>query len=214
MLDTGLMSAHPLLRASIDTTDSAINGVGPADQAGHGTQMAGLALFEDLDRDLNGSGKVVLRHRLESVKVIRGLHDTTTDPKMYGTISATAAALVEVAQPTRRRAFSMAVTADGPDGSDGRPTSWSASLDALAFGTDIARSDTGIKLLSQPDPRAARLFVISTGNVTREHWSADHLAISDTSRVQSPAQAWNALTVGAYTEQTQPPSGPMFKDAM
>ncbi len=211
VLDTGLMSEHPLLRASVDATYSALDGVGPADQAGHGTQMAGLALFEDLDRDLTGSSKVVLRHRIESVKVIRDGRDTETDPEMYGTISAGAAARVEVAQPNRRRAFSMAVTADGADGSDGRPTSWSASLDALAFGTDIQRSNTGIELLGQPDPRAARLFVISAGNVQREHWHADHLEISDTSRVQSPAQAWNALTVGANTELTQPPTDPMFR---
>ena len=59
----------------------------------------------------------------------------------------------------------MAVTVDDPDGSDGRPTSYSASLDALAFGTDIARSDDGIELLGEPDPRAARLFVVSAGNV-------------------------------------------------
>jgi hypothetical protein len=33
VLDTGLMSAHPLLRASVDIADSALDGVGPADQA-------------------------------------------------------------------------------------------------------------------------------------------------------------------------------------
>jgi hypothetical protein len=50
VLDTGLMSAHPLLRASVDTTHSVLDGLSPADQAGHGSQMAGLALFEDLSR--------------------------------------------------------------------------------------------------------------------------------------------------------------------
>lgn len=73
-------------------------------------------------------------------------------------------------------------------------------------------SDKGIELLGRPDPRAARLFVISAGNVRRDqHGQADHLAVSDTSRVQSPAQAWNALTVGAYTDLTQPPTDPMFR---
>jgi Subtilase family len=212
VLDTGLMSAHPLLRASIDTTDSALDGVDPADRAGHGTQMAGLTLFGDLDHDLKSSERVALRHRLESIKVILGSHDVKTDPVMYGTISATAAARVEVAEPGRRRAFSMAVTADDSHGSDGRPTSWSASLDALAFGTDIRPTDTGIELLTRPDPQAARLFVVSAGNVPWEqHGLADHLTVSDTSSIQSPAQAWNVLTVGACTELTQPPSDPAFR---
>jgi hypothetical protein len=212
VLDTGLMSAHPLLRTSVDTTDSALDGVGPADQAGHGTQMAGLALFEDLDRDLKSGQRVVLRHRLESVKIIPGSHDAKTDPAMYGTISATAAARVELAEPNRHRAFSMAVTADDPNGSDGRPTSWSASLDALAFGTDIRPVPSGIELLTQPDPQAARLFVVSAGNVPWElHGRGDYLDISDTSSVQSPAQAWNALTVGAFTELTQSPADPEFR---
>ena len=83
---------------------------------------------------------------------------------MYPTITAIAIAAVE-AEQIRRRAFSMAVTVDGSDGSDGHPTSYSAAFDALAFGTDIARSDDGIELLGQPDPHAARLFVLSAGNV-------------------------------------------------
>ena len=84
VLDTGLMSGHPLLRTSVDTVDSALDGLGPADQAGHGTQVAGLALFGDLDHDLNSKERVALRHRLESVKIIRGSTDTETDPRMYG----------------------------------------------------------------------------------------------------------------------------------
>jgi hypothetical protein len=113
---------------------------------------------------------------------------------MYETVTATAAAQVEVEQ-IRHRAFSMAITADDADGSDGCPTSWSASVDALAFGTDIRHSPTGIELLGDPDPSAARLFVVSAGNVLRSDWQVDHLVVSDTRRVQSPAHAWNALTV-------------------
>lgn len=212
VLDTGLMRAHPLLRTSVDYSRSALgddSGDDVPDQAGHGTQMAGLALFGDLDWQMNATEPVRLRHRIEAVKVIPGNHDTTTDPDMYPTIVATATARVED-QP-RRRAFSMAITVDDPAGSDGRPTAYSASFDALAFGTDIARTDDGVELLGQPNPDAARLFVLSAGNVGRSEWKADHLAVSDVARVQNPAQAWNALTVGAYTEKVTPPSGAMFQ---
>lgn len=208
VLDTGLMSAHPLLRASVDRALSALDDVRPGDYHGHGTQMAGLALFADLDRELTGSGLVPLRHRIESVKTIRHGMDTDSDPEMYGTITAAATAAVESEQ-IRRRVFSMAVTVDNPAGSDGRPTSYSASLDALAFGTDIARSDDGVELLSQPDLAASRLFVVSAGNV-RDGYHVNHLDVCDLSRVQNPAQAWNTLTVGAYTELVTPPPTPMF----
>jgi hypothetical protein len=210
VLDTGLMSAHPLLRASVDRALSALDGEGPGDQAGHGTAMAGLALFRDLNRDLTADGVVSLRHRIESVKVLRSSYDTTNVPEMYPTITAIAIAAAEAGQ-VRRRAFSMAVTVDGPDGSDGRPTSYSASFDALAFGTDIARRDDGIELLGQPDPHAARLFVLSAGNVPADQWTTDHLALSDVEQVQNPAQSWNALTVGAYTEKVNPPAAEMFR---
>jgi hypothetical protein len=210
LLDTGLMAAHPLLRDSVDGAHSVLDGVDASDHAGHGTQMAGLALFGDLDTAINETSSVTLRHRIESVKVIRGNHDSVNEPDMYGTITATAAAEVETRQ-SRRRAYSMAITVDGSDGSDGRPTSYSASLDALAFGTDIARSDDGVELLGQPDPRAARLFVVSAGNVGSAEWKADHLAVSDVTQVQNPAQAWNVLTVGAYTEKVSPPSAAMFR---
>ena len=212
ILDTGVMRAHPLLSASVDYSRCAISGhLGDEipDSAGHGTQMAGLALFGDLDRQINGTESIDLRHRIESVRVIPGNHDTATDPEMYPTIVATATARVE--SQSRRRAFSMAITVDDPGGSDGRPTSYSASFDALAFGTDIARRHGGVELLGRPDPRAARLFVVSAGNVSRTEWKADHLAVSDVSRVQNPAQAWNALTVGAYTDKATPPTAAMFQ---
>jgi hypothetical protein len=208
VLDTGVMTGHPLLNASVDRALSALDGVGPADIDGHGTSMAGLALFADLDHDLEETGPVSLRHRLESVKIIRRGRDTENAPEAYPVITAAATAAVE-AEQVRQRVFSMAVTVDDLAGTDGRPTSYSAAFDALAFGTDIARSDDGIELLGQPDPRAARLFVVSAGNI-REGYQVNHLDVCDLSRVQNPAQAWNTLTIGAYTELVTPPSAPMF----
>jgi hypothetical protein len=210
VLDTGVMAGHPLLSASMDRSLSVLDGVGPADLHGHGTKMAGLALFADLDRDLMETGPVSLRHRLESVKVLRRDHDTQNDPEAYPVITASATAAVEVEQ-ARRRVFSMAVTVDDPVGSDGRPTSYSAAFDALAFGTDIDRSDDGIKLLGQPDPQAARLYVVSAGNVGPGDYAINHLVACDLSRVQNPAQAWNVLTVGAYTELVDLPKGPSYE---
>jgi hypothetical protein len=209
VLDTGVMVGHPLLSASMDRSLSVLDGIGPADLHGHGTKMAGLALFADLDGDLLETGPVRLRHRLESVKIIRRDHDTQNDREAYPVITASATAAVEVEQ-ARRRVFSMAVTVDDQAGSDGRPTSYSAAFDALAFGTDIDRSEDGITLLGQPDPQAARLYVVSAGNVSPRDYAVNHLDACDLSRVQNPAQAWNVLTVGAYTELVDLPKEPVY----
>jgi Subtilase family len=211
VLDTGVLRGHPLLEASVDHVLSALpdSRPQPAPDGGHGTQMAGLALFGDLERQMHATNTIALRHRLESVKILRANYDSANDPEMYGTITATAAASIELAQQ-RRRAFSLAVTTGEADGCDGSPTSWSASIDALAFGTDIQVSNSGIELLGEPDPRAARLFMVSAGNIRDGH-QADHLALCDTQRVQNPAQAWNVLTVGAYTEKVTPPSDAIFQ---
>lgn len=50
--------------------------------------------------------------------------------------------------------------------------------------------------------------MVSAGNVgTFVH---DHLDESDTSPIRDPGQAWNALTVGAYTELVTVPSDPTY----
>jgi hypothetical protein len=208
VLDTGIRGRHPLLRASVDHTLSVLDNVGPGDAAGHGTEMAGLALFGDLEGALAQNGAVKLRHRVESIKILHTRDSDPVTPEMYPAIAARAVSEVEIAQQ-RRRVFSMAVTVDDPDGSDGRPTSYSVALDALSFGTDIRATPSGVELLGQPDPEASRLYLVSAGNI-RGGYAVNHLDLSDLTKVQNPAQAWNALTVGAYTELTETPDHPRF----
>ena len=49
---------------------------------------------------------------------------------------------------------------------------------------------------------ARRLFILSAGNVVPNHLQKDHLDRSDLEAVHDPAHAWNALTVGGYTEKS------------
>ena len=81
-------------------------------------------------------------------------------------------------------------------------------MDALAVGTDIVRTGNELHLLSTPDPESARLIVVAAGNVSS--YDTDHHTKSVNSPIQDPAQAWNALTVGAYTELTHVPSHPQY----
>lgn len=60
---------------------------------GHGTLIAGLALFGPLDKALLTNNDVRLRHRLESVKFLPDQGKTTHDPLAYGIVTAEAVAV-------------------------------------------------------------------------------------------------------------------------
>lgn len=183
LLDTGLNAGHPLLSAIADTRD--LHTYRPAwgvdDRVGHGTPMAGLAAYGDLTEALASSDGIEVGHRLESVKIFH--RDDPHDPELYGAVTQESAYRVEVTAD-RNRVYCMAVTAQ--DGRDrGRPSSWSAAVDALSIG-----ADDGLR----------RLFIISAGNTNpaERHLYADS---NLTDGIHDPAQAWNALTVGGYTEK-------------
>jgi hypothetical protein len=207
IVDTGVNSAHPLLTHSLELTDchTCDPAWGVNDDRGHGTQMAGLALYGDVGAALLSQGAVPLRHRVESVKLMPP-PPSFNPPELYGAVTAAAASRVEVQAPERRRVFSLAVTAKDrtpdPDATRGvvlgQPTSWSAAIDALAAGRSIEVTDEGLVFLDEAEDAARRLFLVSAGNVDR--FQDDHLSRSDLEPVEDPGQAWNALTVGAYTQ--------------
>ncbi|WP_427167238.1 S8 family peptidase [Streptomyces sp. C1-1] len=223
LFDTGVDQEHPLLRPVLIGAHSVISGEGPDDNdpRGHGTRMAGLATFGDLEDVLTSTSAVQLNHHLESVKILpRRTPDT---PRPFGEVTATAVATAETAHPEelRTRVFTMAVTAEsgeGVNGTDGTATLWSATVDALAVGTDVAVTHDRIDLLGPPENDQSRLIVVSAGNI-RDHRATDlvdgngaatYLDLCDTSRIEDPAQAWNALTVGAHTDLDHVPTAADF----
>jgi len=211
ILDTGVQEGHPLLSDSLSSNDVHVAdptwNKTPVD--GHGTEMAGLALYGDVQAALLSSGAVRLRHRLESVKILPDAGENDSD--LYGAITARSVDRPEIESVSTPRVFMMAITAPQPDlesgspGSQrpeaGKPTSWSASIDALAYGRAIDDTDSRLTFLDRDEPRRPRLFILSAGNIRDLDAEDDHLARSDLAPVEDPAQAWNALTVGAYTEK-------------
>ena len=127
-------------------------------------------------------------------------------PESYGVVTAEAVALPEIAN-SRRRVYSMPITS--PADRPGEPSLWSAAVDALAAGTDIGRSDGSIDLLGPPNDEAKRLVIVSAGNTNRPY-EVDYVAKCDLSPIKDPAQAWNALVVGASTELVEKPTDPTF----
>lgn len=197
ILDTGVNRGHPLLEHSLSEDDmhACVPAWGVHDHDRHGTEMAGISLYGDLRRVLEEDGEVQILHRLESAKILPPAG--ANDPDLYGAITAEAVARTEVQAPNRRRAFSMAVTADA-GGIAGTPTSWSAAIDALAAGRDFDSLNGTLTYIDEASLDSHRLFVLSAGNVSQV--DATYLDRCDVEPVEDPAQAWNALTVGAYTD--------------
>ena len=191
LLDTGVSRGHPLLRTVLAANDlhtvEPVWGVG--DNHGHGTEMAGLALAGDLTHPLAAKSAVHITHRLESVKLVPNDLSSGNDPRHHGYLTVQAVTRPEVNAPARLRVFAMAVTArDNRD--RGRPSAWSAAVDSLAAD-------------SHGNGANPRLLVVSAGNVRDPNAWFRYPASNDTDSVHDPAQAWNALTVGAYTELMQ-----------
>jgi hypothetical protein len=197
ILDNGVAHAHPLLRIALDpagcfTIDPSW-GTNDHDPGGHGTNMAGSVLYADLTYPLADQRLVTLDYRLESVKFLPPPGFDPNDPQNYGAITQAAVALPEIEKPDQPRVFCMAVT--NRDLSGERPTSWSAALDQVCAGVM-----PGDEPDEETDEWPRRLLVVSAGNVT-DMSDPDEISDPDEFPIEDPAQAWNALTVGGFTDK-------------
>lgn len=193
LIDSGVNRGHSLLSSVIQAAD--LYTVKPAwgfdDEANHGTGLAGLAAYGDLTDALSSKGRIQIDALLESVKTIQhqGGNHHNGDPNFHAKLFGDAVSQPEVVAPNRPRVFSSAITAS--DFRDrGRPSSWSAMVDRLSSDAD------GGGLFR-------RLFILSAGNIREQAAYAEYPDSLSTNLIQDPGQAWNAITVGAYTQKTE-----------
>lgn len=194
LLDAGINDQHPLLTPAI--LEKGVHAVeaswGTEDNPssrGHGTEMAGLVVYNDLQAALESQENIEVHHKIESVKI---LPRTGENPRnLYGAITQNAVSIAEIDNPNERRVICMAITStDNPD-EDGRPSSWSAALDEITSGA------------TEEDPKQ-RLFIVSAGNVYPEAFAENTYPNANTlESVKNPAQSWNAVTVGGYTDKIE-----------
>ena len=184
LLDTGIRADHPLLRTSVDLADSVSAGDG-SDWSGHGTKMAGLALFDDLPGLVGSNGAEAPTIRLESVLVqpAMGIPDVRLPAERLSSA-------VDIAEERalRPRRFCLAMSALD-EGSDGGVASLSSEVDRLA-------AELG----------AERLFCVPAGNLSTPTYFGDYQVLNETSGLATPAQAWNALTIAACTDLDRVPA--------
>jgi len=90
----------------------------------------------------------------------------------------------------------MAITNDNVSGATA--SSWSAAIDQAAVGRMIADDDSEDEEGEGID-RPKRLIIVSAGNVFAETDFGRRLP-QDNYPIEDPAQAWNALTIGGYTD--------------
>lgn len=191
LLDTGVNRGHPLLEQALAAGD--LHSIEPAwgvdDQHGHGTQMAGLSLFGDLTPLLDDNEPRPVDHRLESVKMLPADGGNAGDPQLHGHLTIQAVARPEIDAPLRKRLFASMLTArDHRD--RGRPSAWSASIDRLASDAD-------------EQGEIPRLFILAAGNIEDPDAWATYPDSNTSDGIHDPGQAWNALTVGAYTDRVR-----------
>lgn len=146
------------------------------DDDGHGTSMAGVAAYGNLNHGMMNAEGPLSPHPIESCRI----YNLKQPQSLWGALTQKGVNLIEIAAPERTRVYCIAVTSDLDYETQGKPSSWSAALDAIAS-------------MSNEEGNGKRFFTVSAGN----HDPAINDKISQF--VHDPAQAWNVLTVGGVT---------------
>lgn len=190
LLDSGVNDGHQLLQPLLDNTDvlTVNNDWGKDDhhpeRAGHGTLMAGVAGYGELEQILSSLNSVPITHKLCSVKILPRPYQAQTPKELWGDITARGVYIAEIQNPKMVLIYCMSVTSTD-DVNMGRPSSWSGAVDNLAFG----------------DGENPRLIIVSAGNINDHELWQNYPDSNFSSSVQNPAQAWNALVAGAHTDK-------------
>lgn len=183
ILDSGVNNAHELLSPVLpdERMDVAIGVMEATDKTDHGTGMAGLALLGDLTNiAYQRNTPIDVRHALSSVKIYEAGYETPKE--FYGAVIEEA---IGKASDMGASIQCMAITDESSY--NGIATSSSAALDESIY----------------HQGECDRLVLVSAGNIqTGDVDHNNYIESCKANAVQSPAQAWNALSVGAYIEKT------------
>ena len=192
VLDSGVNNGHPLLEPIIPEKNcGSVVGEGIADGNGHGTRMCGTVIYGDMSSYLANNQKIQIDNQIGSVKLLP--HSRSNPKEIWGFLTEQAVATSEIIFPRKTVCYCMAITAE--DSEQGKPTSWSGAVDSIAYNNG----------------NIGRLFIVSAGNIRDINFLDKDIINAypnnhSLRKIQNPAQAWNALTIGAFTNIVAPNS--------
>ena len=146
--------------------------------------MCGTVIYGDMSSCLANTQKVQIENQVGSIKLYP--HSSPNPKEAWGFLTEQAISTSEIIFPRKNVCYCMAITAE--DSEQGKPTSWSGAVDSIAYNNG----------------KVGRLFMVSAGNI----WDINNLDKDIISAypnnhslrpIQNPAQAWNGLTIGAFT---------------
>ena len=148
----------------------------------HGSYQAGVAAFGTNILDKLISNELIeITHKIESGRILPPPPGKNPE-ELYGAITLDTINNLVIDRPDAKRVYSLAVT-NREYSCEGYPTSWSAALDNFCYENSGIGSD---------------VFIISAGNAL--NFQIDYWTNARAAKVQDPAQAWNAITVGSCTK--------------
>ena len=192
VLDSGVNNGHPLLEPIIPEKNcGSVVGEGIADGNGHGTRMCGTVIYGEMSSYLANNQKIQIDNQIGSVKLLP--HSRSNPKEIWGFLTEQAVATSEIIFPRKTVCYCMAITAE--DSEQGKPTSWSGAVDSVAYNNG----------------NIGRLFIVSAGNIRDINFLDKDIINAYPNNhslrpIQNPAQSWNALTIGAFTNIVAPNS--------
>lgn len=186
IIDTGVAEDHPLLREAIVAPGRSVvpGDLSAADARGHGTRMAGVAAYRNLGEELLLLPALKARAGILNVRMLPILQ---SDFEFLPERTSAACEEVDDALSERRRIYNLSLGAPHPDPES--PTAWSTAVDLLSYAEG-----------------SGRLICVAAGNVRQPLRGTDYPSLNLVSGLTDPAQAVNALTVGAATWKTTLPA--------
>ena len=184
VLDTGLAAGHPMLAPAVGDAETFLQGTTAADEHGHGTMVAGIALYDDVAACIQ-AGSFVPLLRLFSGRVLDDRNEG--DPRLIQ--NQVEEAVTYFAGQYGCRVFNLTYGDPNKPFQGRRLTGLAVTLDALAREHDV-------------------LFVVPTGNLRRDDVAQWHSAYprylqQKDSPLIDPAPALNALAVGSLARYDQ-----------
>lgn len=200
ILDSGLASAHPLLAPAIGEATAIPLALGDgADEHGHGTLVAGLALYGHVGNCIE-AGQFTPALRLYSARVLNA--NCTFDNEALITTQMRDA-IRYFSETYGCRVFNLSLGDDNLPYAGGKVSPWASVLDTLARDLDV-------------------LIVVSAGNfvyrLRDEEFVDAHLQryprylLEDEARIIEPATGAIVLTVGALSHSERLPVGAGDRD--